>query len=287
MVLALPELILLAALIFALALTRVNQDFAAALFETVQKGVGWIPWIGKKASNGVMAVAKRVDNVFGTVALKLEGAITSTWHVLATLIEMTGDAIWKATKLGYHVWWLVQVKYPISTVSWFAHKGFELARAGGKVTNVTVQKVTKVQGISAKQYRDLLKRVAKLSATVGLLAATLAPPITRPNLPPLTVPKWIKGLRGRVGRLEHKFKPLVFTALVAGVLTKLGLHWLRCDKNKKLAKRNCSMDTDLFESLLGSTLLLTSAISLEQLARELQEPAELVTGAMHNLVREF
>jgi hypothetical protein len=47
------------------------------------------------------------------------------------------------------------------------------------------------------------------------------------------------------------------------------------------------MDTDLLESLLGGALLLTSAISLSQLAHELQEPTELVTDAMHRLVREF
>lgn len=99
--------------------------------------------------------------------------------------------------------------------------------------------------------------------------------------------KTTRGLTRRISRVEKKLGAATFAALVAGALARLGLRWLRCRNVKKTLPRVCSMDTDLFESLLASTLLLTSALSLRQMARELEEPTALIRDGLTALVREL
>lgn len=285
--LALPELLALAGLFLALGMVVMGDQFTRALFQVTEAGVGWIPWIGKKAANGVRAVSQRVNAVFSAAALRLEGAISKTWHVLAYLIEQTGHAIWEATQVGARALWLVEVKYPLDVLSFLAHKGVQAAGAGAKVTNVTVQKIYRTTGVAKAQLARLDRRIDALNARVKAAAIAVPGAVALPFPRIGSLERRAKAQAKRLTKVERRFGTLAFAGLVAAALARLGLGWARCSNVRKAGKRVCGMDTDLLETLLGSTLLLTSAISLETLARELQEPAELVTDAMHRLVREF
>lgn len=285
--LALPELLALAGLFLALGMIVMGDQFTKALFQVTEAGLGWIPWIGKKAANGVHVVGKRVNAVFSSAALKLEGAISSTWHVLAYLIEQTGEAIWDATQLAAHVYWLVHVKYPLDALSFLAHKGVQAAGVGAKVTNVTVQKVYQTGRVAKAQFTRIDRRIDGIEARVKAAAIAVPAAVALPFPRIGSLERSARAQAKRLTKVERRFGALAFTALVAGALTRLGAGWIRCGNVRKTGKRVCGMDTDLLETLLGGTLLLTSAISLETLAHELQEPAELVTDALHRLVREF
>ena len=286
-VIALPELLLLAAFLLALAMTKTGQAFVQALFQVTEAGVGWIPWLGKKAKNGVRLVEQRVNAVFSATALRLEAGISQTWHVLAYLIEQTGQAIFDATQVAAKALWLVEVKYPLAALSWLAHRGVKAAGVGAKVTTTVVKRTTVVQGVTRAQLARFGRRVARIEARMAAIPLLGAGAIALPFPRIGSLERRAKAQGKRLANVERKLGALTFTALVAAALTKLGAGWLRCTNVRKTGKRVCGMDTDLLETMLGATLLLTSAISLEQLARELQEPTELVTKALHSLVREF
>lgn len=286
-VIALPELLALAGLILALGMVTMGDAFTKALFQVTESGVGWIPWIGKKAANGVHAVGKRLNNVMSAAALRLEGAISQTWHVLAYLVDQTGKAIWEATEVGARALWTVEVRYPLDVISALAHKAHGTISKTTKVTTTVVKRVTVVQGVTAKQLVAVRRDLAALKHRVAALSVAGAGAIALPWPRLGTLERKAAAQAKRLTKVEKRFGALAFAGLVAAALAKLGAGWIRCSNVRKTGKRVCGMDTDLLETLLGSTLLLTSAISLEQLARELQEPAELVTDAMHKLVREF
>lgn len=285
--LALPELLALAGLFLALGMVVMGDQFTKALFQVTESGVGWIPWIGKKAANGVAAVRHRVNAMFSAAALRLEGAISQTWHVLAYLIEQTGQAIWEATQVGAKALWLVEVKYPLDVLSALAHKAQKAVTVGGKVTNVAVTKVYRTAGVAKAQLQRIDRRIDALEARVKAAAIAVPGTIALPFPRIGALERRARAQAKRLAKAERKLGALTFAALVAAALAKLGAGWIRCTNVRKAGKRVCGMDPDLLDSMLGATLLLASAISLEQLARELQEPAELVTDAMHKLVREF
>lgn len=286
-VIALPELLALAGLFLALGMVVMGDQFTRALFQVTESGVGWIPWIGKKASNGVRAVSQRVNAVFSSAALRLEAAISSTWHTLAYLIDQTGQAIWEATQVGARALWLVEVKYPLDVLSALARKAQGAVSTTTKISTTVVKRVTVVQGVTAAQLSRLARRVNQLDARVKAAAIAVPGAIALPFPRIGSLERRAKAQAKRLTKVERRFGALAFTGLVAAALARLGAGWIRCTNVRKAGKRVCGMDTDLLETLLGSTLLLTSAISLEQLARELQEPAELVTEGMRRLVREF
>ena len=287
MVIALPELILIAALLFAYALSRLNQEFAEALFETVEKGVGWIPWVGKKAAGGVRAVAKRINHVFAALTLKLEGAVSASWHVMAHLIEQTGDAIWEATQVGAKALWYVEVKYPLDVLSYLAHKGVKAAGAGAKVTNVTVQKVYKTAGVTKAQLDRLAHRISVLDKRVAAIAAAGAGAIALPFPRIGSLERGAARTRARVGKLERRFGRKAFAAAVAGALGVLGLSWAR----RSCVKRNndllCKTDFGALEGLLAGAVLLVGSQSVVRFAEGMLAAEDEMVSVLKRMIVEF
>jgi hypothetical protein len=148
--------------------------------------------------------------------------------------------------------------------------------------SVTVVTKTSVAGLRAMNHRvDILaRRVAHLTA-----ATAVAIPSAWPRL--RGAERRIENQARRLTRLEKGTMAAVGAGIVGAALARLGLGWTRCRNVNKVGKQVCGMDADLLASLLGSSLLLVSAISIEQLARELREPTELVTDALHGLIKEF
>lgn len=142
----------------------------------------------------------------------------------------------------------------------------------------------RLEAQAAAQWARLRHGIDRLD---GLATRTLPHEIARLRAQVAALPRDIARLGGRVTHVERKLGAATFAGLVATALATLGLNWARCRNVSRVGKRACGMDPDLLESVLGGTLLLLSAISIEQLARELQEPTELVTDGLHKLIREF
>lgn len=90
----------------------------------------------------------------------------------------------------------------------------------------------------------------------------------------------------RLDRLEAK---VAGSALAAAALTAVfaRVPWIRCSNVGKLGRAVCRTDTSFLDALLSGGLLIVGAISLEQMARELAEPTDLVMGGLEGFVREL
>ncbi len=136
-------------------------------------------------------------------------------------------------------------------------------------------------GISRATYNVLAHKVTALTARVEHLARATAGTIAQPfprigNLEreAASAAKWLRKHRYLAG-----FGTLA--ALGVGILSKLGLGFLRCANFKKAGKRACGMDTSLLDALIADTLLIAGTLSLVEFAREMEtvmeEVAPLVT----------
>jgi hypothetical protein len=101
------------------------------------------------------------------------------------------------------------------------------------------------------------------------------------------------GIPGRIGDLERwrgraegglkrlaKFGSLAYLlALLAKVLEKMGVNYIRCSKSKRFGKAICGMNDSWLNSLLSDALLFLSLVSIVDFAKELQTiEAEVVKG---------
>lgn len=220
---------------------------------------------------------RNVYHALGVAALGCEGAASWLWHQTANQVAWVGREI--------------------------ADLARDTAQALGAV-NTTIVKpavkiidrnsVVRIGKVSASlavvvgvQIPKLIRGLADVRARVAHLTRTVAVDVARVNARVGTTAKQMRRLGSRVSRLEKVTAGLGAVALVGTALARMGLSWVRCPNVGRAGRAVCGMDADLLDSLLGSALLLTSAISIEQLARELQEPTVLVTDALHSLVDEF
>ncbi len=281
------ELFAYAGLFLAIGMLVMGQKFTEALFQVTEAGVGWIPWLGKKAANGVHAVGKRINAVFSAAVLKLEGAAAETWHLMAIMIEQTGAAIWDATKLGAHALWLVEVKYPLDVLSYLAHKGVQAAGAGAKVTNVTVQKVYKTAGITRAQLAHLTRRIDHLEARLKAAAIAVPGVIALPFPRIGALERGAHRARVRIGKLEHRFGRKAFAASVATALGVLGLSWVR----RSCVKRNndllCKTDFGALEGLLAGAVLVVGSQSVVRFANAMLAAEDEFVGVLSRMVTEL
>jgi hypothetical protein len=95
------------------------------------------------------------------------------------------------------------------------------------------------------------------------------------------------GLKARLRRLEHAAGATGAVALFVAALSRLGLHWLRCRNVSKVGRAVCGTDTGLLTSLLGDALLIASAVSVVEFARELLAIEDEALVIAHRIIREF
>lgn len=160
-----------------------------------------------------------------------------------------------------------------------AHAITATPAAVAHVAEATAERIGRLERQTLPRYV-----AAALAPTLGLLQALLW---FRKHLTTAVLPRvWhgLEGVGGRVGRLERdatrtarrlRRAEAYLTAAGATVLTVMGLNrlrlrWLRCTKVGRVGRTVCGMDSGLLESLLADALLVTSAFSIAEFARELQ-----------------
>jgi len=78
-----------------------------------------------------------------------------------------------------------------------------------------------------------------------------------------------------------------FLALLAKALEKMRLGWLRCSNVNRYGRHLCGMNNNLLEGLIADALLVTSLVSIVELAKELQTIEDEVVRGIRFGVREL
>lgn len=178
-----------------------------------------------------------------------------------------------------------------------AYEGFKaLWHEIGTITTRTIPRtvvkplrtvIKSTSAITRAQYNRLVHRVDVLAARVARAAHATAGAIATPFPRIGRLEREVASEAKRLGKMEKTLAAGVGAAFLVRALSRLGMGWLRCKNVTKTGKRLCGMNPDLLDSLLGATLLLTSAISLREFARELEEPTQLVRDGLQKLIREL
>lgn len=117
----------------------------------------------------------------------------------------------------------------------------------------------------------------------------------------ITIPRALGRIRTRVGTLEHdlthpsrawlkRLARSMWAVALFGLLIRTlarRFPWLFCRKVKSVGNRVCGLDTDLLNTLLLDTLLISGTVSIVQVARELQTIEGAAVGLLRDFIDEF
>jgi len=258
---------------------------------------------------------------FGFLADALNRADTSVYNWLGHQKDACGHAF-----VTLCLWVAMQVTMIVVAIAALSYELLRWAHVIGHRTSVTVIKktvnvITKpiahdaVKGRVAHDARvpalehelaALRARVAELDATVAKVQAITVTvpsvvPRPRPVAPPVpvrvpvphTLPKvsdlthaW-DAIKKRLGKVTKLGTVAGLVGLTAAVLGRLGLGWLRCSRVGRVGRQLCGMNEGLLESLLADALLIASAISIVEFAKELQAIEGEVVAGLERFVREL
>lgn len=283
----LAPLLEVSGLLVALGLITLAVVLVAALFKTAEATVGWIPWLGTKAKGGLEATRKRLVNHMSLWVVGIEGQIADSWHMLAGLIEQTGDAIWDVSRGVAHLYWYVEFKLPALMAQIAARAAHGTTSTITKHTTTVVRRVTVVQGVTAKQLRDVSRRVAALSVIVAAIRAAQAHAPALPGIHVPSLPISLKGIRARLGKLERINTRKGAAAFVAAALATLGLSWTRRSCTKRNNDLLCKTDFGALEALLGGAMIALNFNSVVKFADGMLAAEEEMVSVLERMIVEL
>jgi hypothetical protein len=231
----------------------------------------------RAVSHGLYAVDDQIRNAFAAAALRSESA-----------------ASWCFSTAGNTIVWMARETADLAHDVWSALQHTTVATIPAAIRRAEASTLARLRGIDHAVGRiEAMARAELTRLRVGIdrlghrLESKIGTAIRGVGSRVGRLERTVKADSKRLARVEAKWRIAAFTGLVTVALARLGLKWLRCGNVRRAGRQLCGMDTDLLESLLGASLLLTSAISLRQLARELEEPTALVTDGLTKLIREL
>lgn len=301
-----PALTALVAFVVALGMVMLAMVIAAALFRVADTAVGWIPWLGGKAKRSLHAIERRLNEYLSDAAVGLEKSVASAWHALANAAEQTGAALVDVARTTADIAWYVTSKYSLPVLAYKAGKAVVDSRFVHRLVDTITDRVVRVvrviehprSGPIAAGVRwgtraidaeiDRLRAWTRAQVTVLKHAATVALPgaIGQLRDRDRSLGRLFDRLAKRVKRHERLLGAGAMAAAVAYALARLGGTWIRCGNARKAGRVLCGMDASQLDDLLAGSLIIVGAISIEQLARELEAVTPFVTEAVQGFVRE-
>jgi len=155
------------------------------------------------------------------------------------------------------------------------------------VVKPTTKIVKATAAITKAQFAALSHRVGVLTHQVAHLTAAAGHAIANPFPRIKTVERDLSGLRKRVKGLEKALAAGVGAALLIKALTKVGVGYIRCDRNKQLGKGICKTDANWVDEFLAGSLLLLGTTSFVEFVKEAQAGYELGIEGLQAFIREL
>jgi hypothetical protein len=275
-------------------------DLAAAITFAVSIGTLWLHkrtvgaafvWLGNKSISfsihGVGATVAPFHFLLGineSIIAALSAAAQGSENAMAYAFHrMVGSIVWTGQEIA-----------GLATDTYNAIRGTTHAvtntvtRTLDAKTQALVRKLTVAVGaiqhvaIPGLRHRvdALAQKVARLSHAAGHAIASPFPRIGR-------IEKDLKGQAKRLGKLEKLLAAGVGVALLTKALTKLGVNYIRCDRNKQFGKGVCSTSPDWITEFLAGSILLLGTTSFVDFVKEAQAGYDLGIEGLKLFIREL
>src|SRR5207248_400180 len=262
---ALPALGQLAAVLFVLGCIYVVHGFVIALFGTIRRTVGWIPWFGHVIEAPIHTIEQKVTNTLGSAEHALDNRIGTCLHKLALLAsdlerEIVGSALdlWHlAVRLDHYLTFrnfvrLIKVLlHPIR-----AAQAIDRALLRGTRTELHALEHSVAQGV-----------YPRLRAEERTIERVVEPEIAALRERAKAIEDRVIRLRDWVRAHERLVVSAAFVGAVAFALRRLGLGWLRCRNVKKTGRALCGLPADLLDAVLGIALGFELLVDPEEIAQ--------------------
>jgi hypothetical protein len=266
---ALPQLLWLAALFFALGCCVLVDGFTRALFGTVSGVVGWIPYLGSVLEAPIHSIEQKITSALGAAEAGIDAQMGHAFHQLASIVVGIGRGF---AAFGVALWQLGER---------LGHGAADVASAAQLATQAQTAAVTAAESAAAVGHHAAVAE-AELGRGIddlGTRARELAHELGDVVAPELA------GARARIDGLERELghawdllrehdKALGLAGITAAVglaAAELGMSWTRCANNNALGRAYCGLPRSLVDDLVAAlTLVAAGTFTLEQLARYLQ-----------------
>jgi hypothetical protein len=275
-------------------------DLALAIAFVVSLGLLWswkrtigaaFVWLGNKSISfsihGVgakvapfgflLGLNETIIKYLGEAAAASENAMAYAFH------RMVGSIIWTGQEIA---------GLATDTYNAIRHVEHTAVTHVTKVIRQTVVKpihttVTVTKGIGASVAKQLTARVKALEHKVARLTHAAGHAIATPFPRIGQLERSVKGQAKRITKLEKLLAAGVGVALLTKALTKVGVNYIRCDRNKQLGKGICKTDPSWVTEFLAGSILLLGTTSFHDFVEEAQEGFNLGLEGLQLFIREF
>lgn len=293
----------LAAMLFSYAALKGYQfSFKPILIELGQifnaiKLPGRFPFVGGSHLFGGLGdwflnLAEEVERILAGFYLTSEGAVGYLWDQLAKQARWLGQELAALAdtvdrKWG---WWLAAVP-PLAALWATVHAFRKLPGAVRAITHPDLSRIRSEIHAAEAQAATIEAELEHLARGIDRTAKQLDGRISRTGATFGTV---AGGLAGSIGltwtwirRLRRVLTRQGSAALVGAALAALGLGFVRCPRFKRAGKHLCGLDPTILEALLGSSVAIFGALSLEEFARFMVDTEKWAAPQLFKGIREL
>jgi hypothetical protein len=255
-----------------------------AFFGTLTGAVGWIPFAGKVIKTPLLAVQHKLTSYLGGLEAHFDRQMAARWHAFASLVSQLAADTRAAAIFDYQIARRYATLWGNAAVAAIVARAHAVSHAVGARVHAVTQVVTRIEKvITTKADVYVVRKVRAIAAQIAHTVEWDIPLLRRRE----------RALTDSVGRLWHRVKSReralglgAVTALFVAAIGRLGLGWIRCRNVGRVGRNVCGMNPGLLESLLADSLLIVGAISIVELARELQRITPDVVDGVRFAIRE-
>lgn len=264
----------------------------AALLRWMGKKVSWIPFVGGITESAIFAATQFVDDALANAALAVERVGVRFLHDAFKITVWVADSLYDlADATASALETLVTHTIPAAVKAVGHPIAQRLDGIDARIRSVEREALAELRvGIDRLTRRgEQLTRAleARIAAATGALAGKVAGELG-------DVRGWVSGELGtfkrtvnrRLTKTEEAVGIAALTGTVLAIIARR-MPWFRCSNVGKFGKGLCKADTRFVDGLLDGAILLASAISIVELAKECQDFTDEVEAGIRFFVKEI
>lgn len=282
---ALPILLALAGLIFALGLIKLVHGFVHAMFWGIEKGVGWIPFAKKVVKVPIHKIEQRISHWLGEAEQSIDNYIGWCFHNMAALVRQAAREFRGLAR----ALWIVGAVIP-TLVSAVVMRHFVTAllhpiRAAQHIIDRLLH--TARVAVHSIEHTVTAGVYPRIRAGEAALDRVIEWDIPRLRARERVLGREITNLRKWVRAHTRPIATAAFVAATAVAVRRLGMNWVRCRNWRRIGKAVCGLPTSHIDELLAVLAGGLALANYRTLVRDMQRVERVAAQEVIDLLHAF